>query len=84
MPYEEFAGWQEYFRRRPPGWRDDNRAAIISMSMAGSDVKPEDLFDSLRVIKQQSAQTSISDQFVSRFGHMFKDGDMSILENLGV
>lgn len=56
LDYEELLGWMEYFRRRPVGWRADNRAAIIAMSsMGGGKLKPEDLFDSLRVLKTESS-----------------------------
>lgn len=78
MPYEEVLGWFEFFDRFPPEWRADRRAAIISMSMAGDKVKPEDLFDSLRVIKDQmnkvnSETASVSSRFVDRFKHLFTE-----------
>lgn len=60
----------EYFKRRPYGWRDDNRAAIISMSMGSGKVKPEDLFESLRVIKEESSNTAtkhVGEKFMERF-----------------
>ena len=28
MPYAVFLDWQEYFTRRPQGWRDDYRASL--------------------------------------------------------
>lgn len=70
MEYDELIGWMEYFRRRPVGWREDNRAAIITMSMAGSKIKPEDLFESLRIIKEESRSDSsktVSQKFFERF-----------------
>ena len=60
----------EYFRRRPFGWREDNRSAIIAMSMGSGKLKPEDLFDSLRVIKQETSQSntgSFAEKFFERF-----------------
>ena len=71
MEYEEYAGWAEYFRRRPPGWREDNRAAIIAMSFGGSNLKPEKLFHSLKVIKQESEPPAqnFAQQFISMFKH---------------
>lgn len=77
MDYEELLGWMEYFRRRPPEWRADNRAAVatiaISSSFSGSNLKPEDLFDSLRVIKKEvtktSNTTSIGQKFFDRFSN---------------
>ena len=57
LPYDEIQGWFEYINRRPPGWQDDNRAAIQVMAMAGSNkVKPEDLFSSLKTIKDEQAK----------------------------
>ena len=77
LPYEEILGWQEYFARRPPGWREDNRSAMQVMSMAGSKVKPEDLFESLRVMKlaqAKEAQASVGARFFEKFkGQMTED-----------
>ncbi len=54
----------EYFRRRPPEWRADNRAAVIAITSAsafgGSKLKPEDLFSSLRVIQEEATNSDIS------------------------
>jgi hypothetical protein len=66
----------EYFRRRPVGWREDNRAAVIAMSMGGGKIKPEDLFDSLRVIRKESSDSSsstVSAKFVERFKSRFTE-----------
>jgi hypothetical protein len=65
----------EYFRRRPVGWREDNRAAIISMSFGGSKTKPEDLFTSLKIIKQEFStdNTSVSEKFFNKFKHRFTE-----------
>ena len=48
------------------------------MSMAGDKVKPEDLFDSLRVIKQQIAKhnektSTVSQKFMDRFKHLLTE-----------
>lgn len=50
---DEYAGWIEYFNRRPPGWRADNRAALIANAM-GAKTDPDKLFHSLQVIKNES------------------------------
>jgi hypothetical protein len=74
MTYEEFVGWIEYFKRRPVGWREDNRAAVIAMSMAGDKVKPEQLFHSLKTIKEDtSKQQNLLQKFAARFGHRFSE-----------
>jgi hypothetical protein len=75
ISYEELQGWFEYFERRPIGWREDNRAAIIAMSLGGSDkVKPEDLFASLKVIKNANSEGgTIAEKFVERFSSRFSE-----------
>jgi hypothetical protein len=30
--HDEFLGWIDYFNRRPPGWRDDDRAWKLMQS----------------------------------------------------
>lgn len=47
MPYDEYLGWGEYFKRSPIGWREDYRAAMI-MKASGTDIKPEQIFPSLK------------------------------------
>lgn len=56
LPFDEILGWYEYFAARPPGWREDNRAAIQVMSVAGSKIRPEDLFSSLKQMKLEAAR----------------------------
>lgn len=70
----------EYFRRRPVGWRADNRAAIIAMSMGGGKIKPEELFDSLRVLREEantkkevSAGPNFAQKFFDKFGAKFSE-----------
>lgn len=70
-------GWSEYFRRRPVGWRADNRAAVIAMSFGGSKLKPEDLFTSLKVLQediQNSNNSTVSQKFFERFKNKFTEG----------
>ena len=58
LPYDELVGWYEYFRRRPVGWRDDNRAAMIVQAAAQSDkLRPEELFPSLKIIREANSKT---------------------------
>lgn len=49
MPYDELLGWQDYFNRRPYGWREDLRTSYL-LRAAGEDVKPSDKFPSLKAI----------------------------------
>ncbi len=48
------------------------------MSMAGGNVKPEDLFDSLKTIKKQydnyhKENTSFNQKFIDRFKHLLTE-----------
>jgi len=81
LPFDELQGWMEYFRRRPVGWRADNRAAIIAMSsLGGGKLKPEDLFESLRVIKdeakkseEQGVGNKVAQKFLEKFGNKLSE-----------
>jgi hypothetical protein len=81
LPYEEILGWQEYFSRRPLGWREDNRAAIISMSMGGGKLKPEDLFESLKTLRQEAhssiSQKNFAEKLFDRFSNRFSEKEIT-------
>jgi hypothetical protein len=53
MSYEEILGWFNYFKRRPVGWREDNRTAI-SIQATGAEIVPEQAFSSLASLKKYS------------------------------
>jgi hypothetical protein len=53
MSYEEFLGWIAYFDKQPPGWQEDYRTSLIMRSF-GAEIKPEDVFPSLRHIQEVS------------------------------
>lgn len=55
MPYTELQGWIEFFSKRPIGWREDNRTALIMRAFGVKD-KPEAIFSSLATLKEQSSQ----------------------------
>lgn len=57
MPYEELLGWQEYFEKRPAGWREDQRAAMI-MQAFGVKTTPDKLFSSLARMKTSAIEVS--------------------------
>lgn len=70
---KELLGWVDYFERRPVGWREDQRTAML-VNAFGAKTEPEDLFPSLRAVKEGSKrQTSAAQQFVQRFGHLFPE-----------
>ena len=49
MTYEEFLLWMEYFKRRPIGWREDDRAMKF-LQTQGVKAKPWKIFPSLDAI----------------------------------
>ncbi len=50
MSYEEILGWFDYFKRRPLGWREDNRVSLLMMAQ-GAKIKPEEIFPSLSALR---------------------------------
>lgn len=54
MPYIELLGWQSYLKRRPYGWREDYRAAVIA-SAQGAKLKTDEIFPSLVAIRERPA-----------------------------
>ena len=51
MPQSELAGWGSYFRKRPYGWREDQRTAML-LQAQGYKGKPEELFQTLKQLKE--------------------------------
>jgi hypothetical protein len=49
MTYEAFLKWIDYFDKRPPGWRDDDRIFKL-MQAWGVKEKPQNVFQSLKPI----------------------------------
>jgi hypothetical protein len=75
MSHQELIGWFEYFRRRPPGWQEDQRTAML-VNVFGAKKSPEELFPSLRAMQEAEAESkkmSVAQQFVKRFGHLFPE-----------
>lgn len=85
LPYDEILGWHDYFSRRPVGWREDNRSAVQVMAMAGSKVRPEALFTSLKQMRveqdrlereeayQQQQASNFAAKFFNTFNSRFTD-----------
>lgn len=51
MPYDEFIGWQKYFKKYPIGYREDDRTMKL-LQAQGVKAAPEDIFNSLAEMKQ--------------------------------
>lgn len=58
MPAEEFKKWILYFQARPIGWREDRRSAILAQMQAGSKINSEEIFPSLRAVRQYEEEKS--------------------------
>lgn len=69
MPYDEFLGWCEYFKKRPPGYKEDYRSFMIMQSFGAIKVKPEEIFPSL------TPQKTAADKFVGLFSFLGKSKD---------
>jgi hypothetical protein len=78
MTNKELTGWFSYFERRPPGWRDDQRTAMMVNAM-GAKKKPEELFPSLKSMQKAEDKAragkklSVAQQFMMKFGHRFPE-----------
>ena len=51
MPYTEMLKWVSYFKRRPIGWREDQRTFLYLQSQ-GYKGKAEDVFNTLKQLKE--------------------------------
>lgn len=79
MSYTEFLKWIEFFKRRPIGWREDQRTYLF-LRTQGVKQKAEDLFPTLRMLAEDSKASLEPDRAVPK--GMFlerlrkaKDGD---------
>lgn len=86
MPYDELIKWIEFFRRRPVGWRDDQRTYLL-LRAQGLKEKAENIFPSLKLMAQGVEEKQIPDKAVpkGKFLEMMlkaKNGDGSHI-NLG-
>jgi hypothetical protein len=53
MPYDELLQWVNFFRRRPIGYREDQRTFLM-LQAQGFKGKPEDVFASLKQMKDNT------------------------------
>ena len=51
MPQAELLGWFNFFKRRPIGWREDQRTYML-LSAQGVKAKADDLFVSLKQLQE--------------------------------
>jgi hypothetical protein len=65
MTYEEFLGWQNYFERRPVGWREDDRTYKL-LSAQGVKAKAQTIFPSLEPIYNPPAKSDFDPKAFKR------------------
>ena len=53
MPYTELLQWVEYFKRRPIGYKEDQRV-FLNLQAQGFKGKPEDVFATLKQMKDNT------------------------------
>jgi hypothetical protein len=53
MPYTELLKWCSYFKKRPIGWREDQRTFLM-LQAQGFKGKPEDVFATLKQMKDNT------------------------------
>lgn len=52
MPYDELKKWALFFRRRPVGWREDQRTFML-MKMWGFKGNAADIFPAIRLMNEE-------------------------------
>lgn len=65
MPYLELIKWIEFFKRRPVGWREDQRTALL-LKAQGVKASETEMFPSLRMIKEHEIQKQENDKAVPK------------------
>ena len=81
MPYDEMLNWIEFFKRRPVGWREDQRTYMLLRSQ-GVKEKSETLFPTLKMLSEANQKALVNDRAVpkGKFLEMMlkaKEGDSS-------
>jgi len=65
MPYTELLKWINFFSERPIGWREDQRTYML-LRAQGVKEKPENLFPTLKSMKQFAEQAQQNDKAVPK------------------
>lgn len=73
MSYTELQKWVSYFKKRPIGWREDQRAHML-LAAQGVKQSPEQIFPSLRMIKEDEINSQTPDKALpkGKFLNMIK------------
>ena len=86
MPYDELLKWGDYFRKRPIGYREDQRAYML-LRAQGVKESAENLFPTLYLLKQQEIDNQKPDRAIPKGKFLekllkAKSGDGSSISNL--
>ena len=73
IPFRELQGWFDYLERRPAGWREDQRTAML-LGAQGVKEKPERLFPSLAELRK-SDELRLRGSAMHHFIMQAKGGD---------
>lgn len=68
MPYDEYLKWVTFFSKRPIGWREDRRTAML-MRAQGVKASEEEIFPSLRLMRAAEEKEQVPDMAVPK-GHI--------------
>jgi hypothetical protein len=59
MSYEEILGWFDYFKKRPIGWREDNRTSMLLLA-SGAKIKADEVFPSLAALRANNKESDLA------------------------
>lgn len=65
MPYTEMVKWISFFKRRPVGWREDQRTFML-LKAQGIKETSENLFPTLKMIAESSREKQVPDKAVPK------------------
>jgi hypothetical protein len=65
MTYTELQNWAKFFKKRPIGWRDDQRAYML-LSAQGVKASAENVFPTLRMIKEDEINSQKPDHAIPK------------------
>lgn len=65
MPYDEMLKWITFFRKRPIGWREDQRTYMM-LRTQGVKEPAESLFPTLKIMAQEREKAQVPDRAVPK------------------
>jgi hypothetical protein len=87
MSSKEYFGWIKYFEKRPYGWRDDHRSAIIAQTtyQGTKPLRIKDLFPSLKMMEDSNKDNEIKlQEGLSQLKAIAKKNNISFLDDNNV